>query len=182
MLKKSILPCILLALSVFPSQGARPKKNADEVGLRYLETNFHLYDSLQKNIFNYAETGYKEVRSAAQWVGFLREQGFSVEEGVAGIPTAFVATFGSGAPVIGMMAEYDAIAGMSQDTVPYRKVLVEGAPGHACGHNLPAAITCWERALSRAPWRYPAGWPPGTKGPSNSLAARPRKAGAARPI
>ena len=136
MLKKSILPCILLALSVFPSQGARPKKNADEVGLRYLETNFHLYDSLQKNIFNYAETGYKEVRSAAQWVGFLREQGFSVEEGVAGIPTAFVATFGSGAPVIGMMAEYDAIAGMSQDTVPYRKVLVEGAPGHACGHNL----------------------------------------------
>ena len=114
---------------------ARPKK-ADATGIKYLDANFRLYDSLQKRIFNYAETGYKEFKSAEQWTDFLESQGFTVERGVAGIPTAFVATYGNGGPVIGMMAEYDAIAGMSQDTVPYRKVLVPGAPGHACGHNL----------------------------------------------
>ena len=126
---------ILLCLAAFVLAPARPKKKTDE-GLRHLETSFHLYDSLQKNIFRLAETGYKEYKSVEQWTSFLESQGFSVERGVAGIPTAFVATYGSGAPVIGMMAEYDAIKGMSQDTVPYPKVLVEGAPGHACGHNL----------------------------------------------
>ena len=107
-----------------------------ETGLRYLDANFHLYDSLQKRIFNYAETAYKEFKSVEQWTSFLESQGFSVERGVAGIPTAFVASFGSGSPVIGMMAEYDAIAGMSQDTVAFKKPLVKGAAGHACGHNL----------------------------------------------
>ena len=131
---------LLLALAVIPGltgnlYAARPKK-ADATGIKYLDANFRLYDSLQKRIFNYAETGYKEFKSAEQWTDFLESQGFTVERGVAGIPTAFVATYGNGGPVIGMMAEYDAIAGMSQDTVPYRKVLVPGAPGHACGHNL----------------------------------------------
>ena len=106
------------------------------IGIKYLDANFHLYDSLQKRIFNYAETAYKEFKSVEQWTSFLESQGFSVERGVAGIPTAFVASFGSGSPVIGMMAEYDAIAGMSQDTVAFRKPLVKGAAGHACGHNL----------------------------------------------
>ena len=131
-----LLLAILAGLSIAPAVSApRPKKN-ETVGISYLDAHFHLYDSLQKQIFNFAETGYKEERSVRQWTSFLASQGFSVEKGVAGIPTAFVATYGSGSPVIGMMAEYDAIAGMSQDTVPYQKVLVPGAPGHACGHNL----------------------------------------------
>ena len=131
-----LLLAVLAGLSIAPAVSApRPKKN-ETVGIRYLDAHFHLYDSLQKQIFNFAETGYKEERSVRQWTSFLASQGFIVEKGVAGIPTAFVATYGSGSPVIGMMAEYDAIAGMSQDTVPYQKVLVPGAPGHACGHNL----------------------------------------------
>ena len=131
-----LLLAVLAGLSIAPAVSApRPKKN-ETVGIRYLDAHFHLYDSLQKQIFNFAETGYKEERSVRQWTSFLASQGFTVEKGVAGIPTAFVATYGSGSPVIGMMAEYDAIAGMSQDTVPYQKVLVPGAPGHACGHNL----------------------------------------------
>ena len=125
-----LLTC-LLALSL---QAA--KKPKADVGIKYLDASFKLYDSLQKQIFIFAETGYKEFRSAEQWASFLESQGFSVERGVAGIPTAFVATYGNGGPVIGMMAEYDAIAGMSQDTVAYQKALVPGAPGHACGHNL----------------------------------------------
>ena len=132
----ALLLAVLAGLSIVPAVSApRPKKN-ETVGIRYLDTHFHLYDSLQKQIFNFAETGYKEERSTRQWTSFLASQGFTVETGVAGIPTAFVATYGSGSPVIGMMAEYDAIAGMSQDTVPYQKVLVPGAAGHACGHNL----------------------------------------------
>ena len=127
--------CALLLVFLCLSTGAAKKPRTD-IGLRYLDTHFALYDSLQKNIFRYAELGYNEVRSVSQWTSFLESQGFSIEREAAGIPTAFVATFGSGKPVIGMMAEYDAIAGMSQDTVPYQKVLVPGAAGHACGHNV----------------------------------------------
>ncbi len=132
----ALLLAVLAGLMIVPAVSApRPRKN-EAAGLLYLDANFHLYDSLQKQIFRFAETGYQEERSVRQWTTFLSSQGFSVEQGVAGIPTAFVATYGSGAPVVGMMAEYDAIAGMSQDTVPYQKVLVPGAAGHACGHNL----------------------------------------------
>ena len=137
-MKKILLYALLLVLPLggtcLSAKSAKPRKA--EIGIKYLDSNFKLYDSLQKKIFNYAETAYKEVRSAEQWASFLESQGFRVERGAAGIPTAFVATYGQDGPVIGMMAEYDAIAGMSQDTVPYKKVLVPGANGHACGHNL----------------------------------------------
>ena len=134
---KPIILAALVGLSVTPAFSAKKSRRSDvTVGIRYLDSRFHLYDSLQKRIFNLAETAYDEYRSADQWINFLTSEGFTVERGVAGIPTAFVATYGSGTPVIGMMAEYDAIARMSQDTVPYPKVLVPGAPGHACGHNL----------------------------------------------
>jgi len=117
---------------------AKPKGDLKmrSVGISYLDCHFHLYDSLQKNIFKYAETGYNEVRSSEQWCSFLEKNGFRVTRGIAGLPTAFVAEYGSGRPVIGMMAEYDALRGMSQDTVPYEKPLVSGQPGHGCGHNL----------------------------------------------
>ena len=131
-----LVAAALMVASAIDISAASKRANKSDIGLKYLNANFRLYDSLQKRIFNYAETGYKEFKSAEQWTDFLESQGFTVERGVAGIPTAFVATYGNGGPVIGMMAEYDAIAGMSQDTVPYRKVLVPGAPGHACGHNL----------------------------------------------
>lgn len=133
---KKFTVILLLVLSVAAAAAGVRKKKTPDVGLKYLESNFRLYDSLQKRIWNYAETGYNEFRSAEQWASFLEGEGFVVERGVAGIPTAFVATFGSGTPVIGMMAEYDALPAMSQDTVPFRKPLIEGANGHGCGHNL----------------------------------------------
>ena len=127
---------LLLTLCVAAAASGGRIKRTPAPGLKYLDSSFHLYDSLQKRIWNYAETGYKEFKSSEQWASFLESQGFTVERGVAGIPTAFVATYGNGAPVIGMMAEYDALAGMSQDTVPYRKHLIDGASGHGCGHNV----------------------------------------------
>ena len=66
----------------------------------------------------------------------FKAAGFRVDEGVAGMPTAFVATWGSGKPVIGIMGEFDALPGLSQESVPEQKARVAGAPGHGCGHNL----------------------------------------------
>ncbi len=133
---KRTLLCALCFLLLLSGTAARKTDKTRTAGMRHIAASFHLYDSLQKCIWNYAETGYNETRSADLWCRYLESQGFRVERGVAGIPTAFVATYGEGGPVIGMMAEYDAIKGMSQDTVPYRKVLHEGAAGQACGHNL----------------------------------------------
>jgi len=104
--------------------------------LKYLDENFTTYDSLQKQIWGLHELGFQENQSAQILEDHLRQAGFSIEQGVADMPTAFVARYGQGGPVIGILAEYDALPGLSQDTVPYRKPLDEGGSGHGCGHNV----------------------------------------------
>jgi aminobenzoyl-glutamate utilization protein B len=94
------------------------------------------YGQMSRDIWEAAEVGYKETRSSALLRDELKASGFRIEEGVAGMPTAFVATWGSGKPVIGVMGEFDALPGLSQDSVAERKPRVEGGPGHGCGHNL----------------------------------------------
>jgi aminobenzoyl-glutamate utilization protein B len=91
---------------------------------------------LSDRIWAYAEIAFREHRSAAALADFAEAQGFRVERGVAGMPTAFVASYGQGQPVIGVMGEYDALPGLSQKTLPEPLPLVEGAAGHGCGHNL----------------------------------------------
>lgn len=89
-----------------------------------------------RQIWEWAEVGYKEEKSSALLASELRKSGFKVTGGVAGIPTAFTAEWGSGGPLIGVLGEYDALPGISQDAVPVRQA-VEGRPAaHACGHNL----------------------------------------------
>lgn len=129
----------LIILSLVLALPAQARKQADfknTVGMEYLNGSFALYDALQKEIHRYAEPGYLEYRSSRALADHLKANGFSIEMGVAGIPTAFVATFGEGSPVIGLLGEYDALPGMSQDTVAVKCPLAEGAAGHACGHNL----------------------------------------------
>lgn len=88
-------------------------------------------------VWNLAEVGYKEDKSAALLRDRLRKNGFTVRAGVAGMPTAFVASFRSGdGPVIGLLAEYDALPGLSQDAVPERKATPSKNAAHGCGHNL----------------------------------------------
>jgi len=87
-------------------------------------------------IWGWAETGYQEKQSAALLAGALEKAGFTVERGVAKIPTAFTATIGSGKPVIGILGEYDSLPGMSQEAVPFRQPRIDGSHGHACGHHL----------------------------------------------
>ncbi len=92
--------------------------------------------SLADQVWDFAELGLRETRSAALLAGFLEEQGFALERGVAGMPTAFVASYGEGRPVVGIFGEYDALPGLSQQAAPRRAAVVEGAPGQGCGHNL----------------------------------------------
>ncbi len=89
-----------------------------------------------RQIWQWAEVGYKETQSSALLQAELREAGFEVRAGVAGMPTAFVATAGSGKPVIGILAEFDALPGFSQDAVPERSPIKGDISGHACGHHL----------------------------------------------
>ena len=92
--------------------------------------------SISQNIWKYAELPYEETKSAALLCDVLRGEGFKVTEGVAGIPTAFTASFGSGKPVFGFLGEYDALDILSQEAGnPVKKPVKEGAPGHGCGHN-----------------------------------------------
>lgn len=97
------------------------------------------YTDLKKHalqIWDYAEMGYKETKSSQLHQDLLRQNGFKVESGVADIPTAFVGTFGEGKPVIGILAEYDALPGLSQSAKPEKEPRKGVAAGHGCGHHL----------------------------------------------
>ena len=94
------------------------------------------YKQASKQIWDFAELGYHEQKSSSLLQDELKKAGFSVKAGVADEPTAFVATFGSGKPVIAILGEFDALPGLSQKTVPLRDPVVSGAAGHGCGHNL----------------------------------------------
>ncbi len=91
---------------------------------------------LSDQIWRFAETALKETKSSKVLADYAEREGFRVTRGVAGLPTAFVAEFGQGSPVIGIMGEYDALPGISQKAQPTREALVDGAPGHGCGHNM----------------------------------------------
>ena len=94
---------------------------------------FHVADQ----IWEYAELSLKEYRSCKLYCEVLRKEGFQVEEGFCGIETAFTATYGSGKPVIGILAEYDALSGLSQKAgVLEKEEIVTGGSGHGCGHNM----------------------------------------------
>jgi aminobenzoyl-glutamate utilization protein B len=116
-----------------------PAAHADESGegLRQFLAAREARDAqTARTIWEYAEVGYQETKSSALLQQELTKAGFKVEAGVAGIPTAFVATSGSGKPVIGILAEFDALPGINQDAVPERKPIAGKNAGHACGHHL----------------------------------------------
>lgn len=101
-----------------------------------INAGYDLYKDIALNIWDYSELGYKEQKSSALLQQTLKEKGFQVESGIAGIPTAFVATYGSGQPVIGILAEFDALPGLSQQATPEKKPAEGRTSGHGCGHHL----------------------------------------------
>ena len=104
--------------------------------LKYIDEKSDRVVDLSKKIWEVAELALHEHESARYLAEALEDEGFRVEAGVAEMPTAFVATWGEGGPVIGILGEYDALAGMSQKPISERQELVPGGGGHACGHNL----------------------------------------------
>jgi aminobenzoyl-glutamate utilization protein B len=95
------------------------------------------WEEVSRKIWDFAETSLKETRSSALLADVLEKEGFAVTRGVAGMPTAFVATAGSGGPVVAILAEYDALPGLSQKAGEAKKdPAAAGAAGHGCGHNL----------------------------------------------
>tara|TARA_R110002012_G_scaffold9716_2_gene44720 strand:- start:133387 stop:134832 length:1446 start_codon:yes stop_codon:yes gene_type:complete len=91
---------------------------------------------ISDEIWSIAETAFEETQSAEILASYAEKNGFKVDRGVAGMPTAFVATYGSGSPVISVLGEFDALPGLSQKTEPTKNPLNEGEPGHGCGHNM----------------------------------------------
>jgi aminobenzoyl-glutamate utilization protein B len=126
--------CLLLVLCA-PLAAQLPDSARTQL-LRTMDDTAITYNRLSRTIWEYAEVGYKETRSAALLEDHLRKAGFRVRGNIGGVPTAFVAEWGSGSPVVGIMGEYDALPGLSQDAVPARKPVTAEAPGHGCGHNL----------------------------------------------
>jgi len=109
---------------------------ADDSLLRFVESRRAVDRSVALEIWNWAEVGYQEEQTSSRLQKELRDAGFSVRAGVADMPTAFVAEYGSGKPVIAILAEMDALPGVSQAAVPERSPLRGRISGHACGHHL----------------------------------------------
>lgn len=104
--------------------------------LKWINEHSERFIDVAQKIWEYAEPALQEFKSSKLLADELEKEGFTVERGVGGMPTAFTASYGSGKPVIGILGEYDALPGLSQKAVPYREPVKEGAPGHGCGHNL----------------------------------------------
>jgi aminobenzoyl-glutamate utilization protein B len=119
-------------------QSKIPVIKAKSDAINYLSDTLVLrkFGVISDAIWNYAELGMQEFKSSALLIKTLEDEGFKVDKGVAGMPTCFVGSWGSGKPVIGILGEFDALPTLSQEALnPQQKPIVDGAPGHGCGHN-----------------------------------------------
>lgn len=103
----------------------------------FIDRNSKEFINISKAIWSYAELGFQEYKSSELMIKTLKKYGFKVQKNISGIPTAFIAEWGEGRPIIGVTGEFDALPGLSQKAgVPKKEPIVEGAPGHGCGHNI----------------------------------------------
>ena len=143
------LLCLVCFVGTVGTRGALVQAGKPELLAQVVELEPNAWnDALQ--IWEWAEPGYQETRSSALLADRLEQSGFRVKRGVAEIPTAFVAEFGAGEPVLGILAEFDALPGLSQEAIPERRPRQPGGLGHACGHHLfgVASVTA-ARAIAR---------------------------------
>ena len=119
--------CLILAVAI--------NAQSERQIIEELDSKSDAYAQIAQEIWQWAEMGYLEEKSAALLQETLRTEGFEIKTAVAGIPTAFIAEYGSGYPVIAILGEYDALPGVSQEAIPQKKS-AGGVAGHACGHHL----------------------------------------------
>lgn len=127
---------ILLAFALATQAHGQTLSDEKKTVLQNLEDHKGTYISIASQIWDWAELGFLEEKSSELLENTLQDAGFSLEEGVADMPTSFIASYGSGKPVIGILAEFDALPGVSQTAVPYRQERTDTKNGHACGHHL----------------------------------------------
>ncbi len=128
---------LLIFVSLIFSTNAQKKLPKNKALIKQsVENHKSKLIKISDEIWANAETAFEENKSSKLLADYAERNGFNVERGVAGMPTAFVATYGSGKPVISVLGEFDALPGLSQKTNPTKDPIVDGAPGHGCGHNL----------------------------------------------
>ena len=149
-------PVIAAIAILFSSPLSAQMSKADVMS--FLDAQEERFTDVAMEIWELAEVGYMETESSALLAGELKAHGFTVERGVAGMPTAFVASYGSGSPVIGILGEFDALPGINQDRVPFRQPIEGKIAGHACGHHLYGTASS-AAAIGAAEWLKQTGSP-----------------------
>ena len=135
-MKKQILPLLALFLA-FNSFGQMQLESINKKAVQaHVDQHYEELTKLSDRIWSYEEIAFEEVKSSQDLIAYAKSKGFSVKTDIGEIPTAFIAEYGSGSPVIGILGEFDALPGLSQKTVPHKDPLNEGSAGHGCGHNL----------------------------------------------
>jgi aminobenzoyl-glutamate utilization protein B len=130
------VPGLLIALVFCSAALAADARPIKQTAVAHVESHSKELISLSDQIWAFAETALKETRSSKALADYAAAQGFAVQRGVAGLPTAFVASYGEGHPIVGILGEYDALPAISQKAQAVKEALVEGAAGHGCGHNM----------------------------------------------
>ena len=126
--------CLATCVALLPACATADPSTNQATSL--VEQRSGLTANVASKLWDWAEVGYQETKSSGLLQDTLAGEGFDVEAGVAGIPTAFVAEYGSGEPVIAILAEFDALPGINQSSAPTRDPVEGKHAGQACGHNL----------------------------------------------
>ncbi|MFN7119516.1 MAG: amidohydrolase [Saprospiraceae bacterium] len=129
---KHLFSLLMLGCWVFVAQAQKTEQDI----IKSIDARYDEYAKTARQIWEFAELGFLETQSTALLQTTLQQAGFTIEQGVAEMPTAFVASYGQGKPVIAILGEYDALPGVSQDAVPEKKAVIGRPAGHACGHHL----------------------------------------------
>ena len=134
----SLLSILSICLCSFSAQAQDPSVQKAKEEVKTILNNAYEQDKkTTRQLWEYAEVGFKESKSASLHVQHLKEAGFKVTTGVGDMPTAFMASYGSGKPIIGILAEYDALPGLAQEGGNSEKAIIAGKnAGHGCGHDI----------------------------------------------
>src|SRR5690554_6457311 len=138
-MKNSIFPRLAAFFSIMmtaSSISVWAADSPDQQTLDFIDSRYAQIETISSQLWEYAEVGYQEEKSTALLQKALADEGFEIQSGVADIPTAFVASYGQGQPVIAILAEMDALPGINQDAVPTRQLVEGKGAGQACGHHL----------------------------------------------
>jgi aminobenzoyl-glutamate utilization protein B len=136
-MKQTLTLLLLLTFIAANSQNQKKSINSNKTAvIQSVDKHQQELIAASDHIWSYAETALKEYKSSKELADYAESQGFKVNRGVAGMPTAFTAEYGSGKPIIGIMGEFDALPGISQKAQATKEPLEIGAAGHGCGHNL----------------------------------------------